>query len=65
MQIEDIRNFDFVIDEGNRYKINTHKANNSFVLNVVFQVLKNNGYELYRLFQGGYVYAVKTMPSAN
>lgn len=62
MTINDIKNFDFITDEGNRYKISAKKAGNSFVLNSVLQLLKNEGYSFYRLCAGGYIYASKTIP---
>lgn len=63
MTINDVKNLSFVIDEGNRYKISAKKAGNSFVLNSVLQLLKNEGYSFYRLFAGGYIYASKTIPT--
>lgn len=63
MTINDIKNLSFVTDEGSRYKISSKKAGNSFVLNSVLQLLKNEGYSFYRLFEGGYIYASKTIPT--
>ena len=59
MKVTDIEKLDFVTNEGWRYKISPKKAMNTYILNNVLQLLQNNGYNLYQLFNGGYIYAQK------
>lgn len=56
--MEDLTRFEFVEDEGFRFRINPRKAN-SMSLQKVLLALKDNGYSFYRLFKGGYIYAYK------
>ena len=59
MKLSEITQFDFVTDEGYRYKISPRKAYNTFTLEAVLNVLKNNGYKFYQICVGGYIYAEK------
>lgn len=56
--MEDLTRFEFVEDEGFRFKINPRKAN-SMSLQKVLLTLKDNGYVFLRLFEGGCIYAYK------
>lgn len=56
--MDELKNFDFVEDEGFRLRIYPRKTN-SYTLNKVLVTLRDNGYIFYQLFTGSCIFAEK------